>query len=87
MTRARAFIFAGGFGAGAGFLIALTLWISSFSRYMYVEDLDPAVPPEVFRKLVAFAPAERALLYVSLACVALGLLLMLIGRARRKRGS
>jgi hypothetical protein len=70
--------------AGAGVLVALTLWLSSFSRYMYVEDLDANVTPEVFRQLVALSPGEKGLFYAGVTCILLGLLLVVLGLARRR---
>jgi len=54
---------------------------------MYVEDLAPDVSPEVFRKLVGFAPMERGALYAALAFILVGVLLVIFGAIRRSRRS
>lgn len=85
ITRAKSIVIAGLIVAGIGLVSGLTLWTSSLGRYMYVEDLAPNVSPEVFRKLVGFAPLERAALYAALAFVVLGALLVVFGAVRRNR--
>lgn len=52
---------------------------------MYVEDLDPDVSPDVFKKLVSFAPLERAALNSALVFVALGIVLVVFGAIQRRR--
>jgi tellurite resistance protein TehA-like permease len=83
-SRPKSLTITGALVAGAGVLVALTLCVSSFSRYMYVEDLNPNVTPEVFRNLVAFSPGERGLFYIGVTCILLGLLLIVLGLARRR---
>ena len=72
-----------------GFAVSVTLRVSSFARYMWYEDLgldvDPAVSPELFRHIVAATPADRAMFYIALALIPVGLLLLVLGVSRLRK--
>lgn len=79
----------GGVLALVGITVAATLRASSFARYMWFEDLgldvDPAVSPELFRQIVATSPTDKALFYMALALIPVGVILLVLGIVRRKR--
>lgn len=85
INRAKSLVISGLILSGVGVVTALTLLTSAMGRYMYVEDLAPDVSPDVFKKLVGFAPLERAVLYAALAFVVLGVALAVFGAARRRQ--
>lgn len=72
-----------------GVAVCLTIRVSSFARYMWLEDLgldvDPNVSPELFRKLVALTPTDTAMFFIALALIPLGLLLVTIAAVKHKR--
>ena len=72
-----------------GFAVSVTLRVSSFARYMWYEDLgldvDPAVSPELFRHIVAATPVDRAMFYIALALIPVGLLLLVLGVSRHRK--
>jgi uncharacterized membrane protein YidH (DUF202 family) len=72
-----------------GLTVAATLRASSFARYMWFEDLgldvDPAVSPELFRQIVATTPTDKALFYIALALIPIGVFLLVLGMFRHKR--
>lgn len=72
-----------------GFTVWATLRVSSFARYMRLEDLgldvNPAVGPETFRKMVEMTPTDRPLWVAAVAVMLLGLALFVAGLIRWKR--
>lgn len=79
----------GGVLALLGLAVAATIRASSFARYMWFEDsgldVDPAVSPELFRQIVATTPTDKALFYIALVLIPVGLLLLVLGVVGHKK--
>ena len=88
-ARNQVIVLIGSALALVGLTVAAALRISSFARYMWLEDLgfdaNPAVSPELFRQIVATTPTDKALFYVALALIPIGMLLLVMGIVRDKR--
>jgi hypothetical protein len=89
IAKNQVIAFIGSVLALVGLTVAATLRASSFARYMWFEDLgldvDPAVSPELFRQIVATTPADKALFYIALMLIPIGVLLLVLGIVRHKR--
>ncbi|NMR28586.1 hypothetical protein [Crystallibacter degradans] len=70
-------------------LVALSLefamWTSAFSRFMYLEDLQEKLEPEVFRRVVAINPTEKALIISGAGVFVAGVVLLVLGLVKRNR--
>ena len=73
----------------SGATALFTLWGSSFSDYMAIEDLglDMSLAPEVFAELTRLSGGERYLAAWAIGSFALGLAVLILGLvlSRKKR--
>ena len=65
----------------SGATTLFTLWASSFSDYMAIEDLglDLSLAPEAFAELTSLSGGERSLAAWAIGSLALGLLVLILG--------
>ena len=74
-----------------GLATAATVRVSSFARYMHLEDLgldvDPAISADVFRQLVVLTMPEKLIFFIAVGLVPIGILLLIVGWLRQRRAS
>jgi hypothetical protein len=71
----------------SGATMLFTLWASSFSDYMALEDLglDLSMAPDVFAELTRLSSGERYLGAWGIGSMALGLIVLIVGIALSRR--
>ena len=71
----------------SGATMLFTLWASSFSDYMALEDLglDLSMAPDVFAELTSLSAGERYLGAWGIGSMALGFIVLIVGIALSRR--